>query len=464
MSQTVTDTGPFEKLVLFRITEEELDQAKTRAARRLSRELKIRGFRPGRAPRPIVEATVGSETLRREAIEEILPEKVAEVLTEAELEPAVTPELERIEDATDGVEVEVKVTLWPTLTEVPEHHGRRIEVGSPEVTDEEVDGAIDGLREQFATLTTVDRPARLGDVVSVDVSATVDGVEVEEAKASELLYEVGHGGFIEGIDDVLQDMSAGESATFDSRLPDGFGDKAGMEVTFHITVTEVKEKVLPELTDEWVGEVTEFDTVEEFRAALRRELETAKKRRLAASFRERALQELVDQVEIELPEALVRAEMQEILHRFYHRLEERGISLEDYFRVSGLSSEQFSEDLRLQAERSIRTRLLLEAVADRDGIEVDQAELDQAIEALAAASRRPDDVRRALREGPGGKSLAGDILRNKALAAIVAGAIPVDEQGNEVDLTIEEEPPVVEAEVVEAEAGVVEAEVVAEEE
>ncbi len=147
---TVTEAGPNEKLVTFEVPESDLEAAKTVAARKLSKDLNIRGFRPGKAPRAIVEASVGAARLRSEAIDEMLPEKVGAILTEADIDPAVPPSLESLEDTDDGVKVEVRVTLWPSLDDVPEIHDRTVEVGSPDVADDELQEQLDRFREQFA--------------------------------------------------------------------------------------------------------------------------------------------------------------------------------------------------------------------------------------------------------------------------------------------------------------------------
>ena len=466
---TVTEAGPHEKLISFEVAEAELEPAKNAAARKISQEVKIRGFRPGKAPRAIVEATVGAERLRSEAIDEMLPKKVGDVLTDLDIEPAVSPALESIEDSLTGVKVEVKVTTWPELGEVPEIHDRVVEVGSVEVTDEELDAQIDRFREQFASVEEVDRTASTGDFVSMDISATKDGEDVPEAAAAGLLYEVGSGGLIAALDESLVGAGAGDTVTFEGPLPEGFGEKAGMEVIYSVKVNDVRERVLPEVTDEWVTETTEFETVDELRSTLLGQMSDMKRRSLAGTFQDRALDQLVDEVVVDLPEALVRAEMDEVFHRFSHRLEEQQIGLEDYFRVTGIQQEAFISDLESQAERSLKTRLLLEAVIDVEGFEVGEEELASVIEMVVASSEDPERIRLALQNDLQRKNLAGDILRNKALEAIVNGARPVDEEGNEVDLTIA--PPatthVVEAEAVDAdqtdvvEAQVVEAEVIA---
>ncbi len=459
MTVQVRDAGPFERLVTFSVSEAELDAAKSKTARRLSREVKIHGFRPGKAPRQIVEATVGASRLRSETIDDLIPEKLTSVLLESEIDPVITPSLEALDETGDGLSVEVRVTLWPKLDSVPNHTDRRITVGNPAVTDDEVSEQIERLRNQFAQLETVERSAVAGDFVAIDLRATSEGLDVPEARADQILYEVGSGEFIDGIDEVLVGVAAGESVEFEGQLPEGFGERAGLEVTFSLDVTEVRQKLLPDLNDEWVDEVTEFETIEELRASLVERMADIKKRSLAVSFRELVLDELVSEVDLELPEALVRAEMDEIIHRFGHRLEEREISFEDYFAATGITQESFVEDVTNQADRSLRTRILLEAVVDEQGLEVEPAEFTSMVEGIAMRSEKPDEVRRALYGGPQSKSLVGDILRNKALETIISGATPVDEDGNEVDLSISEvEAEVVEAEVVEGD--VVEAEVV----
>lgn len=476
MSATVTDAGPFEKFVSFVVEEAELEAAKTQAARRLANEVRIPGFRPGKAPRPIVESTVGKERLRSEAIDDILPSKVGAVLEEMGFEMAVSPSLESLIDIPEGIKVEVKVTMWPSLDEAPEIHDRAIEVGSPEVTDEELEEQINRLRDQFGSLDDVDRPVETGDFVTLDISATADGEPVGDASANDLVYEVGSGLFLEGVDDVLVGVAKGTTFTFDAPLPDGFGENAGRDVTFSITVTNIRVRTRPELTDDWVDETTEFETVEEMRSELREQLGQMKVKMLANRFREQAIGELVDAIDLEIPEAIVRSEMDDILHRFGHRLEEQGVEFADYLEVTGQSQQDFAADISAQAQRGVRTRLLLDAVADQEGLEVTEPEIMAVVNAALARETETQldagTFREALRGSPEEKSITSDILRNKALEKILSGARPVDEDGNEVDLTVIEPDPepfageVVEGEVVAGdivEGEVVEGEILSEE-
>ena len=454
MSTTITETGPFERLVKFRLTDDQIAAGKAATARKLSQDMKLKGFRPGRAPLPVVEAAVGADRLRSEVIDDLVPPTLTQVLTEEEISPAVSPQLESLNEVDGGVEVEVRVTLWPRI-ELPTYKDRDIEITSPEVTDEEMEAQVVRMLEQFATVEEVERPAEVGDFVSVDITASSGQEPVPEAAASDLLYEVGSGLFIEGMDDHLAGASAGDSVAFEAPLPAGFGERAGERVQFEVTVNEVKERILPGLDDAWVDENTEFETVEELYSELRKGLSEAKRQAVSRQFAERALSTLVDQVEVELPEGLIRAEMDDHLHRFLHRLQENELTLDDYFRVSGVDQEAFVEDLHAQAELALRNQLVLEALAEAEGIEVTEEDLSTTMQALAVQSGDPVAYLRAFRQSGRELALASDILRNRALDVVFSNANAVDEDGNPIELRLQVTE--IEAEIVEAEPLEVEA-------
>jgi trigger factor len=429
----VTDAGPNEKLLTFTIPKDRLEAAEERAARAISREIKIKGFRPGHAPRRIVENMVGAERIRSDAIEDLVPQLGAEAIEESELTPDVPATIESIEDGAEGVVVTLKLTFRPTLDEAPQYQGREIEVTSPEVSDDELEEQLDRIREQFAELETVERPAGEGDFVALDLSATRGGETVEEASATDLLYEVGSGSLIDGLDEQLVGAKAGDVVGFDASLPAGFGELAGTEVSFRVLVKEVKEKKLPELTDEWVGDVSEFETVDEFRADLQRRLVETKHNQARAQLKHEMLDSVLRDVDVEVPEPILGAEMEAILHRFAHQLEAQGVSLSDYLQITGQSQDTFIQDLKDQADRNVRTDLLLDVVAEAEGIEVTDEELDEYLEALAAQTEQEVEKLRT-EVGDGVQALRSDILRRKALEALVKAAVPIDDQGTRVDL------------------------------
>ena len=435
MPTTVTETGAFERRVRFQLTDEQINEAKKGAARKLASEVKIHGFRPGKAPLPIVEATVGADRVRQEAIDDLLNPVLTEVLDAEEITPAINPELESIDDVDGGVEVEVKVTLWPTI-QLPKYKDRKVEVPNPAVTDEELAEQTRRMLEQFSTVEEVERSARLGDFVSIDLEASKDGQDVEEAKAADILYEVGSGLLIEGMDDEIKGAEAGDRVSFTGSLPEGFGERAGEEVVFTVTVHEVKERILPELTDEWVDENTEFDTVDELTAALSLRLAHVKLRAVSREYSEKAMSTLRDQIEVDLPEGLILSEMDRHLHNFLHRLEEAELTLDDYLETSGISQATFVADLRSQADLSLRNRLVLEAVIEAENLKIEPEELSAALQSLAAQSEDPVAYLRAIRESGQELAVASDILRNRALGAILSNTNPVDEDGNPVDLSL----------------------------
>ena len=464
MTTNVTETGPFERLVVFQLSEDQIVAGKPATARKLAQEIKIPGFRPGKAPVPVIEASVGADRLRSEVIDDLVPPVLTELLNTEDIRPAITPQLESLSDVDGGVEVEVRVTLWPTI-ELPNFKDRDVEITSPEVTSEELDAQTNRMLEQFGTVEEVERPAEEGDFVSVDVEAASNGELVEEAQATDLLYEVGSGLFVVGLDEQIIGATAGDLLEFEAPLPVGFGDRADEEVTFKVTINEVKERILPDLDDEWVDENTEFDTVEELHNKLSEQLSDAKLQAVSRQFSERALATLVDQVEFELPEALVRAEMDDLLHRFVHRLDDSDVTLDDYLESTGIDQQEFLDDLRQQGESSLRNQLVLEAVARAEEIEATEEDVSSTLQALAAQSGDPVAYLKAFKEGGRELALASDIVRNRALDAILSTANPVDEDGNPVvlDLRVNE----IDAAVVEAlpvddseSAPVVEAEVV----
>ena len=442
MTDTLQELGPYERMITVAVAESDLESAKNRAARKISREIKIKGFRPGKAPRRVVEATVGEDRVRAEAIDEVLPDLVGDALEEASIEPAVTPVIETFRDVDGGVEIDVRVTLWPKLEAVPNYIGREIEVEHADLEETAIQGQMDRLREQFAELETVARPAQEGDFAAINLSTTRNGQPLEEVSATDLLYEVGSASFVDGLDRQLVGRSAGNIEQFDTTLPERFGELAGAEVKIQVLVKEIKEKRLPELTDEWVSDFTEFDTLADLRSELTGRMEEMRQASTRTAFQARLVESLLDELEIEIPEGLVNAEMEEIFHRFSHQLSESGIEFNDYLQVTGMTQEAFLDDLKRQASRSVSTDVLLDAVVAAADLTVEDGEMEAVYQGLAAQSTEEPE---ALAERFAGtvqeKRIVSDILRRKALETVVLGAVAVDESGSPIDLGFEDVDP-----------------------
>lgn len=432
MSATVSEAGAFERLVTFTVPAGDLNNAENAAARRISRELRIPGFRPGRAPRPIVEQQVGADRIRSEALDALLPELVTGILADEDLTPAASPAVEALRDTDTGVEVDLRVALWPELTSAPDYVGREVEVETPAVTDDEIDEQMKAMAEQFAEVENVDRPAGAGDTVIIDLAGTKDGEDFDALSADGLFYEIGTGMLFEGLDDAVTGASPGDTVEFDGVLPDGFGENAGESVTYKVTVTEVKEKKLPEMNDEWASEVSEFDTMDEFSETLRRRLGQRKLDVSYDDYRRKLIDLLVDEIELEIPEAIVRTEMDRLLHDFSHRLSEQDISIADYLQVTGQTEEALVNDLQEQASRSIGIDLVLDSVVDDAGLELEEDELAATVEAFRnLATEQGVDVAGTPQE----ERVVTDMLRQKAMETLLKSAVPVDGDGQHIDYT-----------------------------
>ncbi len=433
----VKDAGPFERIITLSIDSDAIEAGKKTAAKRLAGEMKIKGFRPGKAPMKVVESAVGVDALRREAIDDALPLVLTAAIEETELEPVARPRLEDIRDRDDGVEVDILVTLWPTLKKPPKYKGRKIELSAPKIDDAAVDDQIEEMRNQFADLEDVDREAFDDDFVIVDVTTSKDGEEFAAGSATDMLLEVGADMFLEGMDDALRGKGAGQIEQFSATLPESFGSDGGAEVSVRVLIKQVKAKRLPDVTDEWVDDMTEFETVAEMREELAEQMSQMRWSGLRASFERILLQELIDDLTLKLPDALVEAEMDTVFHRFSHRLKQQEIEFERYLVLTGKDQETFLAEIRSQAELNLNTRVMLEAVAASEKLQVEQSEIDETIEELAAASKMEVvDYRKVLTEGGQEKALSGDILRRKAVDRLLKLAVPVDSTGEEIDFDL----------------------------
>jgi trigger factor len=329
----------------------------------------------------------------------------------------------------------VRITLWPKLEKVPFYEGRKIEVEAPVVDDDALEEQIDRFRSQFAELEDVERAADDGDFVMINLSASRDGEAIEEASAEDLLYGIGSNAYLPGLDDLLVGVNPGDIKEGSSTLPDGFGDLGGEDVDIKVLVKGVRGRKLPEVTDEWVSDVSEFESVDDLTTQLRTNMKLMKLSEATNAFQESLLSELVEDADVELPEPLVEAEMEARVHNMAHALEEQGIDFANYLRITGQDQEAFSKEVREQASRNLKTQLLLDAVIADEGFEVEEQDLNEAIAELAVqAGQEPAAVRATLEASGQVESLTGDILRRKALERLIEGATAVDGDGNEVDL------------------------------
>lgn len=432
MQTTLENTDKHTVKLTVEVEPERFGRDLERAYRKVAEQVRIPGFRKGKAPRPIIDAQVGRETVLAEFLEEAVPVYYREALREHELAPISQPDidLQQLEEGKPFVfsaTVEVRPRL--RFTEA-DYKGIRVERPSVEVTEEEVDRLLDALRERFAELEPVKRPAARGDYVLIDLRATVHGEEVPEATRPDFLYEVGTGEFTGKLDEELVGKGAGEILKFNATLDDRFGERAGQEVSFQVLVKEVKGKRLPAADDDFAKTASEFDTLEELRAALREQLEANKRRAADAEVRDRVLRALVGRTQVDLPETLVEEETEHRVAHARERAEQLGLTLERLLELQGTDELRFRAEAREHAVRAIVADLVLEAVARAEDLQVTAEELAGEIGRLARAlGRDPKEVATTLERSGQIVSLAGDIIRSKALDVLVEHAEIVPEDG-----------------------------------
>ena len=423
MQSTVEETEKHTVKLSVEVPPEEFGADLDRAYRKIAGQVRIPGFRKGKVPRRIIDAQIGREAVLEEFVQDSVPTYYRAALQEHELTPIADPDisLDQLEEGkpllfTATVEIRPRITL-------EDYKGIKVERPPVVVGEREIDEMVDRMRERFAELEVVGRPARSGDYVLADIRASVHAEEVPEATRLDYLYEVGSGEFGEELDEELEGKHKGEILKLNAKLPERFGDRAAEEVSFSVLIKEVKGKVLPAADDGFAKTASEFDTMEEFRADLREKLQEAKQREADSEVRDLVLQQLIDRVDVELPEALVDDETEHRVQSAKNRAERAGVSLEDALAAQGWDELRFRSDARAHAVRAIKADLVLESVARSEELEVTAEELGEEIGQLAVAlGRDAKELAKTLDRNGQVVALAGDIIRSKALDVLVENA------------------------------------------
>lgn len=421
------------------IDSEEFEQQIDEAFKRIAREVRIPGFRPGKAPRQLLEARIGTEAARGEALEQAIPRYYADAVIEHDVDVIASPEIDITEGREEGaVTFDAVVEVRPIVT-VGGYDSLRVTIDSPEVTDAEVDERIDRLRESFATLEDVERPAQTGDSVTIDIAGARDGEDIDGLVAEDYLYEVGSGTIVPELDEHLATAKVDDTLTFTADHPEPDEDP----VDFTVTVKAVKEKVLPEADDAFAGEASEFETLAELRDDLATRMGMVKKIQAQMSIQQKTAEALAGLVELDPPEALVNQEVGARIEDLAMRLEAQGIGLEQYLASTGQNQDDFVNGLRENAGHGVLVDLALRAVVLAEGIEVDDDELDAEFDAVAErVGQTPAKVRKQLERNGQVPAIRSDLSKRKALEWLIDHVELVDEEGKTIDrAAFEVEPP-----------------------
>lgn len=412
------------------IDEQEFESAVDAAFKKIAREVRIPGFRPGKAPRRVLESHIGAGAGRAQALNDALPEYYSDAVVANEVDVIAPPEIEITDGQESGViKFDAIVEVRPVIT-VTGYADMAVEIPAPTPSDDEIDAQLDRFRNQYGDLEVVERAADSGDFVTVDIEGSQNDEVLEGLVASAYLYEVGSAGIVPELDEQLVGAAAGDTRSFDAPHPNGDEEDP---LHFEVTVTEVKAKVLPELNDEFAAQASEFETMAAWRDDLVTRMTEVRKAQSQMMVREKIGEALAELVTDELPEPLIAAEMNERLQDMAMRLQAQGLSLEQWLQFSGTDTEQFLDDLKTTADRSARVDLALRAIALAESIEVLEEDLDLEFEAVAARVQQDSDVvRTQLTEAGHLPALKTDISKRKALDWLTESVRISDEAGNSI--------------------------------
>ncbi len=433
MKSAVETLSPTRAKLTVEVPFEELKPSLDAAYKKIAQQINIPGFRKGKVPPMVIDRQVGRGAVLDEAVNEVLPQKYFAALEENSLTPLAQPEIEvtKLED-NETLEFTAEVDVRPEIT-LPDYDGLEASVDDFAVSDADVEEQVQALRERFATLSDVERPAAEGDFVVIDLKATRDGEPVEGAEVSGMSYQVGRGGMIDGLDDALSGMSASNEKTFTTQLVSG--DLVGEDVEVAVAVSQVQEQELPELDDEFAQMASEFDTIDELSADVRERLANGKRLEQAAAARDAVLEVLLDQVEIPLPETVVTDELNARRQSVEQQLSYAGLTMDKYLEDEGQTLEEFEADLDRRVRDAIAAQFLLDEVAKREELGVEQDELSQHLVRRAQQSGQdPQEFANHMFAHNHVPEMVQEILRGKALAAIVETATVKDGSGNVVEL------------------------------
>lgn len=436
MPSTVEQLSPSRVKITVEVPFSDLKPSMDKAYREIAKSVNIPGFRRGKVPALVIDQRFGRGAIIQEALNDALPRFYGDAVSENKLTPLAQPEVEvtKLEDG-DSIEFTAEVDVRPDF-ELPDFASVAVTVDAIEILDEEVDAQIELLRQRFGSRQTAERPAQESDVVTIDLVARVGGEPIEDGTAEGQEYVVGSDTMLPGLDEAVTGLSAGESATFTSTLVGG--PHKDEEAEIEVTVTAVQEQELPAVDDDFAQLASDFDTLEDMRADLRSGLTRMARVEQAAAARDAVLEAVVTQVAADVPEQLRAAELEGRQDQIREQLASAGLSLEQYLAESGEadSEDAFWADVEQRSATALKAQMILDKVADEQGVSVDQEDLTAHLIRKAQQDRTtPQEIAEHLREHPHHiDEYMMEIRRGKSLAAIVESAQVTDTNGDRVEL------------------------------
>jgi trigger factor len=441
VSTTVTELPQSRVNVDVEVAAEEVQRTLENQARKLGQEMKVPGFRTGKIPPAVVIQRLGRDPILDEAVRARLTDWYLKAVNESGIAPVGDPEVDLGDLPEEGkaLKFSFEVGVRPTA-KLGTYRGVEVGRREPAADPEVVDAQIEEMRERFARLEVVKRPAEEGDFVTIDFVGTIDGEPFSGGEGRDQLIDLGAGQLIAGFEEGIVGMSAGETKTIDATFPDEYGARhvAGKDAQFEITVKEVKHKDLPELDDDFASDAAGYDTLEELRDSIGQELLEHDRRQVDIEFRAAALDAVVAEAEVEVPEALVTARAQELLERMLHALGHQGITKDAYLQISGKTETELIDDSMPDAEQALRREAVLAAIIEAEQLEPTEQQL---LDALEPAAEREQMSRQKLldrlRHAGRVSNLAQEVAAEQAIDIVVSEAkpIPVEEAASKEEPT-----------------------------
>ncbi|MBA3738024.1 MAG: trigger factor [Actinobacteria bacterium] len=426
METTVETTDPHTVKLTIEVPEEEFGKDLDRTYRTIANQIKIPGFRKGKVPKQIIDTQIGKDAILEEFVNSSVPTYFRKAVAEEDLAPITDPDIDvqQLEPGKPFV-FSATVEVRPRLSfEGSDYTGISVTKPSVEVSEQEIDDWLERLRERFSELEPVGRPVQQGDFVTVDLTVTKGGEKVEQASHEDYLYFVGSGEVGEKLDVELVGAKPGAILKVSDALPERFGEElGGAAVEISVLVKDVKARKLPEVDDDFAKTASEFDTIQQLRDDLRERLTEVKEREADAALRDLVLQAMIDKVDVDLPESLIEEETDHRIRHARDQAERMGVGLEKMLELQGWDEARLRADSREHAIRAIKSDLVLEGVARNASLEVTAEEIGAEIAVLAQAyDREPKAVAKDLERTGQVVTLAGDIIRTKALDLLVERA------------------------------------------
>lgn len=407
----------------------EFEAAIEKSYKKNAARFNVQGFRRGRAPRRMIERTYGEGVFYEDAVNIAYPEVYSAAVKEAGIEPVDRAEVELDSIGPDGFTFTAVVTVKPEV-KLGQYKNLEAEFVPATVTDEDVDKELENRRKRNGRLETVEREAADGDTVVIDFEGFVDGVAFEGGKAENHSLRLGSGQFIPGFEDQLIGTKAGDEKDVNVTFPEHYqaAELAGKPAVFKVKVHEVKENILPELDDEFAKDVSEFETLAEYREDLKKKMLTVREKSANEEFEERLLDKLLEGVEVDIPNCMVEQQLDRIAEDFEYRLRAQGMTLEAYLQMSGMDMDGFRSTFKDRAERQVKTTLALEAVVKAENFEVSDEEIEAEYAKLAEQYKTPVDQ---LKKYMSPEAIKEDMQKTKAVELIKEIAVKLDPKPEE---------------------------------